>query len=475
MAVRGTRAWHGAAGSLAGLAGLALFLMLAAGHLGGDLYWLTAGLILAATGQQLPAVQRWLAGHHPRGRSRRRLVLMLATVAAAGYASGWGPILIASLAAGTAWHIRRDGARLWRTGLVWTAGLAAAGQAALAAGWVGSYLPPRPAAVAAALGVLASGLLIRAYGSAIGERDAAGSAVRASEARCHALVQDAGEVIGLVGQDGRVGYVTPSARALVGVAADRIEGTLLRQWLMPEDQRAGEVLLATARADPGRAHRAELRIRHVEGGFRWIETTMRDLSATPAVGAVVVNCRDVTERHIVQERLAYDANHDWLTGLANRAALLRTLERCFAAGRCAVLLLDLDGFTEVNDALGHEAGDELIVAVAGMLRRAVLGADTVGRLGGDEFGVVLSNIEAPEAAVAVAERILAETAQPVPLAGLEVVARASIGVALADEGCADAGEVLRRAGAAMQVAKRDQAHGYHLYQPGVPAARTHAT
>src|SRR5262249_58102410 len=97
-------------------------------------------------------------------------------------------------------------------------------------------------------------------------------------------------------------------------------------------------------------------------------------------------------------------------------------------GQVGVLFIDLDGFKQVNDTLGHDAGDGLIVAVAGMLRRSVLGADLVGRLGGDEFAVVLAGIESTDKAISVAKRILAEMAHPVRLAGEDVYAQASIGV-----------------------------------------------
>jgi diguanylate cyclase (GGDEF)-like protein len=224
-------------------------------------------------------------------------------------------------------------------------------------------------------------------------------------------------------------------------------------------------------SDPGHQHHDELRVCHAGGGFHWVEATVRNLTDNPAVGGIVANLRDITERKAIQGRLAYDASHDALTGLANRATLLRELETAFtehrATGRAlAVVFVDLDGFKQVNDQFGHEAGDTLIVAVAAMLKRAVPGADPVGRLGGDEFGIVLGDLREPPDVTAVAERILAEMAQPVGAAGHEIYARASIGLAISSSACASANDLLRHADLAMYHAKRRGTHTYHLFTEG---------
>jgi diguanylate cyclase (GGDEF)-like protein len=183
----------------------------------------------------------------------------------------------------------------------------------------------------------------------------------------------------------------------------------------------------------------------------------------------VITYRDVTERHVAQERLVHDANHDPLTGLANRAAFLRGLDRSCAEGTPAVLFVDLDGFKKVNDTLGHQAGDALIIAVAAMLRRSVLGSDIVGRLGGDEFGVVLRGVGCRDDAVTVARRILAEMDKPVLVDGREVYARASIGVAVAGPGAVGPDELLNQADMAMYGAKRRETHTFELYAETVAA------
>jgi diguanylate cyclase (GGDEF)-like protein len=160
---------------------------------------------------------------------------------------------------------------------------------------------------------------------------------------------------------------------------------------------------------------------------------------------------------------------DSLTQLANRTRLRTALDRAVARGgrtgrRTAVLLIDLNGFKQLNDAYGHEAGDELLVAFGAVLRRSVRASDTPARLGGDEFVVVLAELAGAHEAVAVAERILAEAARPVTVAGRSHAIRASIGIAVSDpERPTPPNELLHRADQAMYAAKRKHPHGWQLW------------
>ena len=154
--------------------------------------------------------------------------------------------------------------------------------------------------------------------------------------------------------------------------------------------------------------------------------------------------------------LHYQAFHDNLTGLANRSLLREHLQHALARARrgspVAVLLIDLDGFKEVNDTHGHAAGDQLLVAVAQRLRDGIRGADTAARLGGDEFAVVLDGMDAAEDAVVVAGRLLTAVQARVGAAGTELTPRASIGVACW-HGQAEIDELLHDADTAMYAAK----------------------
>jgi diguanylate cyclase (GGDEF)-like protein/PAS domain S-box-containing protein len=172
--------------------------------------------------------------------------------------------------------------------------------------------------------------------------------------------------------------------------------------------------------------------------------------------------RDVTERKRMEERLAYLAYHDGLTGLANRAAFLERLEGAIAradreGSGVAILYLDLDRFKEINDALGHDAGDELLRAVAGRLRKAVrFEARSVARLGGDEFCAMLEGVANAEEAEDVAARVAEQLAGPYSVGGHEMPGvAASVGVAVRPPGAGtSADQLLREADWAMYRTKR---------------------
>jgi diguanylate cyclase (GGDEF)-like protein len=182
----------------------------------------------------------------------------------------------------------------------------------------------------------------------------------------------------------------------------------------------------------------EVRVRHQDGRWRNIEVTATNHLDNAAVGGMVWNCRDVTERVAAARVLAYEATHDSLTGLANRALILDRLDHALAraerSGRpCALLFVDLDRFKPVNDRFGHAAGDEVLVTVAGRLRDVVRPGDTVGRLGGDEFVVLAEDIDRAETAVELAERVRNAITEPVPVGGHDVHVGTSIGIVLADD------------------------------------------
>jgi diguanylate cyclase (GGDEF)-like protein len=155
---------------------------------------------------------------------------------------------------------------------------------------------------------------------------------------------------------------------------------------------------------------------------------------------------------------AYDASHDPLTGLANRTLLNSVIDEAIqvAEGTTALLLLDLDHFKEINDTLGHAAGDLVLVEVARRLRRAVRGSDLVARLGGDEFAVLLTGLGDPEQAEPVASQLLAALNQPVEYEGLHLSVDASIGIACHPQDALEPEELFRRCDVAMYQAKTDR-------------------
>lgn len=187
------------------------------------------------------------------------------------------------------------------------------------------------------------------------------------------------------------------------------------------------------------------------------------LSVTPLQGrekaAHLLTMRDNTRRKALEDSLKHQAFHDALTGLPGRSLFLDRVRHALArtgrerAASVCVLFLDLDGFKEVNDTLGHESGDHLLRAVADRLRGALRAGDTAARLGGDEFVVLLEGIPGATRAVQVAERLAAQVRAPYSLHEREVSVGVSVGVAMNSPGRTDADELVRRADRAMYRAK----------------------
>jgi diguanylate cyclase (GGDEF)-like protein/PAS domain S-box-containing protein len=189
---------------------------------------------------------------------------------------------------------------------------------------------------------------------------------------------------------------------------------------------------------------------------------------------------DITERKQREELIAFQAFHDALTGLPNRTLFRDRLDQTLASARRhkyrmpAVMFLDLDRFKQINDTLGHDAGDELLKEVANRLRRCVRESDTVARMGGDEFTVLLPEISSQEDAHAVGQKILDLMQQPVVLAGSEVVVTTSIGVSMYPKDGRDADTLMKCADAAMYHVKGAGRAGMAFFAPellGKPSRR----
>lgn len=190
-------------------------------------------------------------------------------------------------------------------------------------------------------------------------------------------------------------------------------------------------------------------------------------------GLVVVG-RDITERRGFEEKIEHMAQHDTLTGLPNRTLLVDRLEQALErAGRhhqmVGVLLIDLDRFKTINDTLGHDVGDELLRAVSDRIARCLRGSDYVGRLGGDEFMIILSDLAGAQESISICEDILRELALPFSIRGHEMYVTCSIGVSIAPNDGDDEQTLIRNADAAMYRAKEQGRNAYQFYTPDMNA------
>ncbi|WP_409526126.1 putative bifunctional diguanylate cyclase/phosphodiesterase [Nitrincola sp. MINF-07-Sa-05] len=177
---------------------------------------------------------------------------------------------------------------------------------------------------------------------------------------------------------------------------------------------------------------------------------------------------EIVERSAAQEKAHYLAGHDALTGLANRfefnERLLDAVRFATRKGRCcALLFFDLDKFKAVNDHYGHGVGDELLIAVAGMLREVVRDTDVVARLGGDEFAIILNDLQEPESAAVAAQKVIDMLSQPIHIAGHLIHTGTSIGITTCPGDTQDPEELLLHADLAMYQAKEEGGSAYHFF------------
>jgi diguanylate cyclase (GGDEF)-like protein len=190
-------------------------------------------------------------------------------------------------------------------------------------------------------------------------------------------------------------------------------------------------------------------------------------------GGWVATHEDITERRLIEERIAHLAHYDALTDLPNRVQFREELERelCRVAhgAQCAVLYIDIDEFKGINDSLGHPVGDELLKAIAQRLRRCVRGSDMVARLGGDEFAIVQTRIEAPCDITDLVDRIYAAIREPFECLGHRLLTDASIGIARAPQDGSELDTLLKNADLAMYGAKADGRRTHRFFEPQMDA------
>lgn len=276
------------------------------------------------------------------------------------------------------------------------------------------------------------------------------------EEHFHALVQNSSDVITLIGRHGGIRYQSASVERILGYKETELIGKPFGDLVHPDDRVQVLRKIDEAIMIVGPPIATECRLRRVDDSYCLTEVTITNLLELPAVRGLVLNTRDVSERKALEEKLTHQAFHDSLTNLPNRAAFRIGLDHALhgdSDGRIAVLFLDLDDFKAVNDTMGHDIGDQLLVAVGARIASTLRPGDTVARLGGDEFAVLLKKMEDEQIAGRVAERITRQLLPPFAIGGKEISIRASIGIAGLVSGQEAADELIRNADVAMYIAK----------------------
>ncbi|MEU6056122.1 EAL domain-containing protein, partial [Streptomyces xanthochromogenes] len=291
------------------------------------------------------------------------------------------------------------------------------------------------------------------------------------------LVQGSSDVIMIAAPTGILRYVSPAAAGVYGRDAEELVGSELASLIHPED--LGRVVHEVRRflaAPPAEEPTTRIECRFKSGTGEWLNV---ESTVNRHQGGLILNSRDVTERVRLQAQLEHNAEHDPLTDLPNRALFTKRVRKALGGRRTtdpgtAVLFIDLDGFKQVNDTIGHQAGDELLIQAARRLQDSVRAGDTAARLGGDEFAALILGDGTRDPAAReyqvreIADRLRLTLSQPYLIDGNDVRVAASIGVAFAEPGVG-AGELLRNADLAMYRAKKGGKNRVEMYAPQMQA------
>ena len=295
-----------------------------------------------------------------------------------------------------------------------------------------------------------------------------------TEARFRSLVQHSSDVFAILDPMGIIRYVSPAAARVFGGAGERMVNRTLAELVHDEDRAAFEAHFSASLMGSLSMSHIGCRMTRTNGEWMRTETVATNLLSDANVNGIVLTIRDVTARVTLEEHLRHQALHDPLTGLGNRALFQDRVAHGLARAErsnadVAVVFLDLDNFKEINDSLGHAAGDAVLVQTANRLRTCLRDSDTAARFGGDEFAILLEQTRGEGEVMDVANRISAALARSLLIEGKDVDLSASIGIARAQPQ-QSADELLRNADVAMYHAKSRGKACAVLYESGMHTA-----
>ena len=289
--------------------------------------------------------------------------------------------------------------------------------------------------------------------------------------RLAAILESVGEGVYGVDKQGRISFLNPAALSVLGYSsASELIGRYAQDCFHCHNESVpyeGDKLLESY-ASGNELKNWETKFRHQSGKIIPIDCTVYRLRATENTEGSVVAFRDISNRKMLEEKLRWQATHDHLTELYNRRYFELRLDREIREVRRdglvnALIYIDLDRFKYVNDTVGHETGDRLLVDISRVLTRHIRSSDVLARIGGDEFAVIVRNVDAASAMVQSEKLRQALNKLRVNCDGQSYVVHASLGVAMMDDGCNTAGDVLANADIACHIAKQLGRNRAHLY------------
>ncbi|MFL6247598.1 MAG: EAL domain-containing protein [Thermoanaerobaculia bacterium] len=292
----------------------------------------------------------------------------------------------------------------------------------------------------------------------ISERKRAERELATSEKRFRTIVEKSWSGVVLLDGELRFSFAGSSTQHLIGYEEAELLGRSLFEFIHPHDLDKAKAVFADVLSSPNHEAHGELRFLHKAGHWVWLEGFSQNMLLEPTVAAIVLNYRDVSQRKQTEKQLEYRAYYDSLTGLPNRLLFRDRLVNSLSAAKrnrvgVAVMYLDVDHFKLVNDGLGHSFGDRLLADIARRLHGALRASDTISRIGGDEFSVLLPEVISAEAVAGVARKVLESLTKPFRVDGHEIFVTASAGISCYPNDGEDAETLLKCADAAMYRAK----------------------
>ena len=289
-----------------------------------------------------------------------------------------------------------------------------------------------------------------------------------SESYYRGLVERSNDMILTMDLGGLVTVANRGTERLLGYSPEELVGTNITDYLAPCELERAHALFARS-ATSTDVLKEEFEHVAKDGRSVFVDVSARAIWVDGQVVGLEGIARDVTDRHTLQEELAYQALHDPLTGLPNRTLFADRLSQALAGAKrrssgAAVMLLDLDGFKLINDSFGHDVGDEVLVTVALALSRELRANESVARLGGDEFAFITEDVTTKPELAAVARRILLAVTEPLTLDDRFTHVTGSLGIALAEPDD-DPTSLLRQADIAMYQAKAARRGSFAFFDP----------
>ncbi|HYC79587.1 MAG TPA: EAL domain-containing protein [Candidatus Binatia bacterium] len=307
----------------------------------------------------------------------------------------------------------------------------------------------------------------------ISEQEASQKLIQRTEDRFKALIENSSDVISLIDISGNSIYTSPSVKRVLGYDVEGFGSQNGFDYVHPADLNFVLEMYKDLIAEPNKTTIAEVRVKHADGSWRWIETVSTNLLQDPNIEAVVVNFRDITERKVAEEKANYTHYHDTLTDLPNRNYFTEKITELTASDPnklFGLMIIDLDRFKMINESLGHAIGDRMIQEVSLRLANCLEDSDTLARLGGDEYGILLCNIMREEEIGQTCSKIL-EALKPAFRFDehSELYITPSIGISVHPYDGKDTSTLLKNADSALYRAKEMGRNNFQYYNPSMNA------